>query len=123
MFDDPAVNPEQGLRGTCLTCHEGYDTNQKSLEMMMDLVECVDCHMPPMARSAVGDAAAFTADQPSHLFGINTEQGLPQFYTEGGQQWSQPYITLDYACNHCHGNGQSVQTPAALEAMATGYHQ
>jgi hypothetical protein len=120
MFADPVVNPAQGLRGTCLDCHEGYDTKQNSTWMPILHIACVDCHMPPMSRSAAGNLTRFTADLPSHLFGINPAQGAPQFYSVDGQDYSQPYLTLDYACNYCHQGGYP---PATLEATATGYHQ
>jgi hypothetical protein len=122
-FSDPDINPNGGFRTPCLNCHIGFDSNQKSLDMMIAPVECTDCHMPPMAKSAVGDLASFTADLPGHVFVINPDQSAPQFYTDGGQEYSEPYITLDYACHHCHGNGASDKTLDELEAMATGYHQ
>ena len=79
--------------------------------------------MPPMSKSAVGDPATFSADLPSHLFVVNPQQGAAQFYADGTEQLSEPFITLDYACHHCHGNDASDKTLTELEAMATGYHQ
>ena len=106
----------------CLTCHEG-------IEKISDVKEkaelsCTDCHMPPMIRSAAGIEAYRRGDIRSHLFAINPSASAAQLFTDqDGVERSHPYITLDYACNHCHGITASVQTLQELESTATNYHQ
>jgi formate-dependent nitrite reductase cytochrome c552 subunit len=84
-------------------------------------VDCIDCHMPRLVKSALGNAANFTGDMRAHLFAINPDQNAAQFDSNG--LVSNPYITLDWACNNCHGVTASNQTLSALEATATDYHQ
>lgn len=117
-FVDPGVNPNRSLRIDCESCHVGYDSNQTS-PLMVD-VACVECHMPPLVKSAAGNGATRTGDVRSHLFGINTNAGAAQFSGNGLE--AQPYLTLDRACNHCHGVLTDPLTPAELEARAKGYH-
>ena len=74
-----------------------------------------------MAKSAVGDLERFTADVRSHQFSINPDPDAPQFDEEGA--FVMPYLTLDYACRHCHnGEDNSDQDLDALVEVAVGYH-
>jgi len=103
----------------CADCHYNEANNQKVT--LHKNFECTQCHMAPMVISAWGDATKFTADVPTHLFGINPEQ-VGQFSEDGLTSYST--ISLDYACKHCHGGG--IATPkddALLKQTATGYHQ
>jgi len=74
-----------------------------------------------MAMSAQGNLETFTADVRSHQFSINTDPDAPQFNDEG--TLVMPYLTLSYACQHCH-NGElySEKDLATLSARADGYH-
>ncbi len=122
-YIDAELNPDRGIRISCESCHVGYDQNQAS-PSMQGMLPCVDCHMPPMARVASGDVGQFRGDTRTHLFAINTDQDAAQFYLDapGATEYSHPYITLDYACNYCHGVTASPQSLDALEAMAIDYH-
>lgn len=119
VFADEELNPTAGIRQQCETCHwqqEAVQNNRLHLG-----VECVDCHMPPMAFSAQGDLDIFTADVRSHQFSINPNPEAPQFNEDG--TLVMPYITLQYACGHCHnGKVGSEQSLEDLAAMANGYH-
>ncbi|MBI4705668.1 MAG: hypothetical protein HY744_31640 [Deltaproteobacteria bacterium] len=118
-YADPNVNPDKSIRLKCLSCHEDYDKGQKTNKMAG--VACIECHMPRIVKSGWGDAAKFSGDIRVHLFGISTLAAAPQFSQDGLS--SKPYITLDWACNHCH-DGQKAfkKTAQELEAMAQGYH-
>jgi hypothetical protein len=77
--------------------------------------------MPFMALSAQGDTERFTADIRSHQFSINPDPEAPQFSEDGTQV--MPYLTLQYACQHCHnGSFFSSRDLAELAAIADGYH-
>jgi hypothetical protein len=74
-----------------------------------------------MAKSAQADLSLFTADIRSHQFSINTDPEAPQFSDDG--LFVMPYLTLQYACGHCHnGDYAAVQELTTLSAAAQGYH-
>ena len=78
--------------------------------------------MPFMALSAQGDVERFTADIRSHQFSINPDPDAPQFSEDGSQV--MPYLTLQYACQHCHnGSFFSSRDLAELAGIADGYHE
>jgi hypothetical protein len=118
VFAEAEVNPEKGIRQRCEACHwqQEFQNNKKHLG-----VDCTDCHMPPMVKSAVGNVDLYTGDIKSHLYSINTDPQAPQFDEEG--TLSSPYITLSYACGQCH-NGElaSEKELETLQDMAEGYH-
>lgn len=118
-FVDEQVNPNRSIRIECLSCHVGYDTNQASA-LMVD-VPCIECHMPPLVESAAGSVAIATGDVRSHLFAINPNGAAPQFGADGTT--AEPYLTLQQACNHCHGVLADPRSLAELEATARHYHQ
>ncbi len=118
IFEDPDVNPDQGIRQSCEACHwpQEFQNNKKHLG-----VDCVNCHMPPMVKSAVGDLDIYSGDINSHLFSINPDPNAPQFSEDGAL--AMPYITLSYACMQCHNGIQAgVKDPEVLADMAAGYH-
>jgi hypothetical protein len=112
---------EQTVRTTCENCHFANAKIQKN-EIHLDLeVACIDCHMPRVTKSAVGDAEKFTGDIRTHMMAIDPTQ-VGQFNEEGTAALSQ--ISLDFACRHCHVPGSSVElTDEQLIEGATGYHQ
>lgn len=102
----------------CTNCHYNEQNNQKVA--MHKNFSCTQCHMAPLTLNAWGIAENFTADMPSHLFAINPNQ-TGQFSEDG--LTSQPQISLDYACKHCHGGGiATVKEDALLKETAAGYH-
>lgn len=122
LYADEELNPKKGIWNDCQDCHFEEAANQKSATMVAVGVECKDCHMAPMAKSAVGNLDTFTGDVSSHLFAINVDPDAPQFSEDGGV--TMPYITIAYACQHCHvaGGGASPRTVEELAAFAEGYH-
>ena len=118
LFADPEINPASGIRQECDTCHWQNKFQNNRLHLG---VSCTDCHMPPMAKSAVGDVEKYTGDIKSHLFSINPDPEAPQFTEDGA--FAMPYITLFYACMQCHNGDQaSVKDSETLANMAAGYH-
>lgn len=122
LYSDPVLNPEQGLKIHCDACHPNQASNLKSPLMESVNVGCVDCHMPPMVKSAIGDLATFTGDIAGHIWEINTDPDAPQFIPDGTQ--TNPYVTISYACQYCHIDGGPASTIPleALAAFAEGYH-
>lgn len=118
VYADEQVNPTAGIRQTCDSCHWQNLTSKNNRHAN---VRCVDCHMPPMAKSAQGDLDLHIADVRSHQFSINTDPEAPQFSEDGSTV--MPYITLTYACQQCHNGQFGVERPLEeLADMAQGYH-
>ena len=91
---------DQPFKATCMLCHSAYDPANRS-GGMKDL-DCVDCHMPNLAKSAVahdpvGDGP-LTGDIATHLFRIDLGDETEQF----SGSFSYPWITADWACRTCH---------------------
>jgi len=117
VYADPNINPTAGIRQTCDTCHwqNIYQNNDKHFNL-----ECVDCHMPAAGQSALANLEIFKGDINSHLFSINPDPEAPQFNEDG--TLSMPYLTLNYACNNCHGVFATAKDTQELADMANGYH-
>jgi formate-dependent nitrite reductase cytochrome c552 subunit len=118
QYVDEVVNPNKGISQTCETCHWAnlHQNNAKHFSL-----DCIDCHMPLMAKSAQGDLDLFTADIRSHQFSINTDPEALQFNEDGSL--AMPYLTLQYACQHCHnGESYSQRELSELAETAAGYH-
>lgn len=84
-------------------------------------VECIECHMPRITKSAVGDPERFTGDLRTHMMAIDPNQ-VGQFNEDGTTALSQ--ISLNFACRGCHNpDGRAYQkTDEELIAVAVGYH-
>ena len=107
------------IKTECTNCHYNEATNQK-VEIHKNF-SCTQCHMAPMVLNAWGDAEKFTADMPTHLFAINP--ALTSQFSEDGSV-SEPQISVNYACKHCHGGGiATTKDDALLTSTATGYHE
>lgn len=119
LYADETVNPKEGINQVCESCHWAQKAVQNNPQHFN--LQCVDCHMPFMALSAQGDIERFTADIRSHQFSINTDPEAPQFSEDGSQV--MPYLTLQYACQHCHnGSFFSSRDLDELAEIADGYH-
>lgn len=117
VHPDPNLNPNVGIRQTCDTCHwqNRFQNNRKHFNLA-----CTDCHMPNAGQSALANPEVFTGDLKTHLFSINPDPEAPQFNEEGTA--FMPYLTLNYACNHCHGTFATEKEPQELAEIANGYH-
>jgi hypothetical protein len=111
---------EQTARTQCENCHfqqEKYQANEKHVALE---VGCIDCHMPRVTKSAVGDAEKFTGDIRTHMMAIDPDQ-VGQFTEDGSEALSQ--LGLSFVCQHCHVPGSAVElTDDELRETAFGYH-
>lgn len=113
---------EQTTRTTCEQCHYDQDVVQAVSRHSSVGVDCIDCHMPKLTKSAVGDPARFTGDLRTHLMAIDPNQ-ISQFNEDGSIAASQ--LSLDFACRSCHnpdgfaGNASDEE----LREAAIGYHE
>ncbi|MEW6406204.1 MAG: multiheme c-type cytochrome, partial [Chloroflexota bacterium] len=107
-------------RTQCENCHFEKAQYQDS-EVHPAVAECIDCHMPRVTKSAVGNAEMFTGDIRTHLMAIDPTQ-IGQFSEDGSEALSQ--LGLDFACRHCHVEGGSAtpKTDEELIDKASGYH-
>lgn len=93
--------------GACLDCHADYDTTLRGPGMMT--LDCTDCHMPDLAKSAT--AVAGDVDRPavgdvaSHIFKITLDSTQPQFTATGG--FAYPAIDESWACRTCHNSSDT----------------
>ena len=122
VYTDPDWNPNGSIISACTDCHFQEATVMNTVGMLT--LDCIDCHMPKIAKSAIGNLDNFIGDVAGHLFAINTDPAAEQFYNSGGN--TSPFLTLDYACRHCHktdGSGPGfVKTDDELAASALGFH-
>lgn len=107
-------------RTSCEDCH--FEQAQFENEVHERFaVDCIDCHMPRLTKSAVGDPEQYTGDIRTHLMAIDPNQ-IEQFTEDGSVALSQ--LSLNFACRSCHnpeGFAPEV-TDEALLAVAEGYH-
>ena len=105
---------------SCSTCHADKAETQASA-VMKAMLECVDCHMPRISKSAQGASDAYKGDIRTHLFRIDSET-MSQFNEDGSLAITK--VSLDFACKTCHraGGSASVKSDDDLKARAAGYH-
>jgi hypothetical protein len=113
-------NDERTTRTECNNCHWEQEKFQKN-EIHTSLnMECIECHMPRIVKSAWGNAEIYTGDIRSHVMAIDPYQ-IEQFNEDGTVALSQ--IGLNYACRHCHGSGIGREkTDEELITGAVEYH-
>ena len=89
---------------------------------MKATMDCIDCHMPRIVKSAWGNAEAYTGDIRAHLWAIDP-YATSQFSEDGKTAISQ--ISLDFACKSCHrvDGTATVKTDEELQNTAVDYHQ
>jgi len=111
---------EPTTRTQCENCHFKKAKYQDS-EIHPLIAECIDCHMPRITKSAVGNAEQFTGDIRTHMMGIDADQ-IGQFTEDGSQALSE--LGLDFACRNCHVEGGIAppKTDEELRETADGYH-
>jgi len=108
----------QTTRTQCENCHSDEAANFK-LEFHTN--ECIECHMPRVTKSALGNPDIFTGDIRTHLMKINPNQ-IEQFNEDGSRSLSD--LGLNFACRHCHVDGgvASPKTDEELIGAANGMH-
>lgn len=106
-------------RTECASCHFEEAKYQASKAMVAVGVECIDCHMPRVTKSAVGNAAMFTGDIRTHLMAIDPVQ-IGQFTEDGKTALSQ--LGLDFSCRSCHVEGGSASVRSDEELMNSAYN-
>lgn len=114
----------QTTRTTCENCHLNESKVQNNAVHAKFNVECIECHMPRVTKSAVGDAERYTGDIRTHLMLIDPDQ-IGQFYEgEDGNMYSYSQLSLDFACRSCHSEQgfASNKTDEELQAAARNYH-
>ena len=90
-------------------------------------MDCINCHMPKIVKSAWSDPARFTADIRTHRMAIDPTL-IEQFFTataEDGSEQQMVYsqISLNSACRHCHvPDTVLAKTDEELLAAAPNFH-
>ncbi len=96
-----------GITTTCQTCHPNYEVQ---LDGAPKPIDCVDCHMAPATKSALGLQAGngWRGDVKTHIWGINTMAVTREaMFTQDGARVALDAeglaaVTLDFACLACH---------------------
>ena len=110
----------QTTRTTCEQCHFQQANFQSNAKHVSFKVDCIDCHMPRLSKSALGDPEQFTGDLRTHVMAIDPFQ-IGQFTEDGSLALSQ--ISLDFACKSCHTPGSSSErSDEELLEAAVDYH-
>jgi hypothetical protein len=111
----------QTTRTTCENCH--FDIANNRPNEIHSNAQCINCHMPRVTKSAVGDPEQFTGDVRTHLMAINPTL-TSQFNEDGTVAASE--LALDFACRSCHNSSSNAfasdKTDEELVNAATGYH-
>ncbi len=96
---------------TCLACHPDYSPQLQGPGMQN--LECGDCHMPKLAKSATkvdGEGSRPpVGDVTSHIFTILLDSTSPQFTADG--KFAYPAIDEDWACRTCHNLTATAEAP------------
>ncbi len=115
-FHDPhiplkykAATTFNGIKLNCQSCHPNHDIKINGQPKSID---CVDCHMPPAGKSAVGKVIGNgrRGDVKTHIFHINTNpvNYTAMFTTDGSfvklDSAGLDAVTLDFVCLRCHTN-------------------
>lgn len=96
-----AAAPGAGVEKECTTCH-----SDKTIEVAaMAGLECADCHMPKVSKSAVtktvGDITY--GDVHTHLFKLTLDPDATLTYKDAdGKEWGNNAVPVIYACKRCH---------------------
>ncbi len=131
VYNDGGISAyEEGVSKDklCTDCHD-----DKPYEVAgMESVNCIECHMPDMGKSAVA-VNPYKGDVRGHLFQIMTDPiaaadnvvdadgnltgGAPGFWKQDAN--GQAFVTVDYACLGCH-TGMPLDVAAGI---ANGIHE
>ncbi len=100
-----------GMNKHCTECHNASGIGGRDYLITtggMTALDCIDCHMPKLAKSAVAHAAVgtgpITGDIRTHIFRIDLSNA-DQFTLDGS--FAYPRITGEFACKTCHNNVDS----------------
>ncbi|MFQ6031694.1 MAG: ethylbenzene dehydrogenase-related protein, partial [Candidatus Zixiibacteriota bacterium] len=106
----------------CGTCHykEAKAFEESDLPHYSDGYDCIDCHMPYAAKSAVA-VSTYKADIRSHLFRINADSTAEMFSSDGKS--AKGYLTLEYVCLTCHDDPDETKGWAASWAHKVHPHE
>lgn len=117
-------NPERSMAiiNKCENCHlkETQSFAASDLPHYNADVECIDCHMPQAAKSAV-QQETYVGDVRSHLMKINID---PTATLMKNETEANPYLTVEYTClkSGCHDPDIPENTKSWAAANADRAH-
>lgn len=128
------ADEETSANATCESCHAKARTDLVKNSAGHDTLECVDCHMPRMVKSAINTQTITTADNTTLKLGdIRTHivkiMATDSMFPAAGSSVSidattgHAYLGVREACQNCHytgnGNGATAMTSANLQTAVT----
>ena len=128
QYDEYLHSPHAHIM-RCSACHDSHKTAKHGAEGAitvrcqdchtqtvqsppMQHLDCVDCHMPYAAKSAVshGNKVWLRGDVRSHIWKIKPTKkkaSRKMFYEEDGKTFAKGFLTLDFSCLTCHDGEQA----------------
>ena len=112
----------------CETCHPSQARYQNNTRHVAIGLDCIECHMPRMIKTAWGDEASFTGDFRTHRMAIDPSQ-IEQFSTVVAEDGTETQVVmteigLNFACRHCHlSDTIMAMDDQTLINAAYNYHQ
>ena len=106
-YPDAAGDGLSGITTKCESCHP---THEVKINGVVKSIDCVDCHMAPATKSAVGmqKGNGWRGDVKTHIMAINTDPVPRDSMFDGGSVKLDgnglAAVTLDFACLRCHEN-------------------
>lgn len=114
----------EGLSGIKTQCQDCHSDKQILVDGVAKSTDCIDCHMPPASKSAVGMQAGngWRGDVKTHIMNINTAAVTKDAMFDGSSVALDANglaaVTLDFVCLRCH-TGEDVDWASSY---ASGIH-
>lgn len=105
----PDSTPQEAIKANCQTCHAAANY-PVLINGVQKSIDCVDCHMPPAGKSAIGKVVGNgrRGDVKTHIMAINVNPvDYTAMFNTGGTAVQLDgnglaAVTLDFACLRCH---------------------
>jgi hypothetical protein len=125
-YQDDVTNPDPNgvnkANADCLACHGNKDMS--GLASAMKNFNCIDCHMPKMAKSAMSHPATGNGptlgDIKTHIFTIDMSKDSDTEQFNGS--FANPWITAKFACWQCHNSTGTAHDRTAMDDSGYTFH-
>jgi len=98
---DPHKSGGFSIKLSCEDCHTSVQNMYADSSHAKGGIDCVDCHMPYMTKSAVSEKK-YQGDVRTHLFKIDLSANAQPFNSDGTE--ATGITTSEFACLVCHND-------------------